>query len=73
MCILILLFLFFILDAKQQVLANLANFAYDPINYEFIRKLHIIDLFLDEIDNTNENITEFAIGGLCNLCLGNHY
>lgn len=52
------------------MIANLANFAYDPINYEFMRKLHIIDVFLDEIGNTNDKITEFAIGGLCNLCLG---
>ena len=33
-------------EAKLQVLANLANFAYDPINYEYIRHLKIIDLFL---------------------------
>ena len=33
-------------EAKHQVLANLANFAYDPINYEHIRKLNILDLFL---------------------------
>ncbi|XP_066901752.1 LOW QUALITY PROTEIN: uncharacterized protein [Halyomorpha halys] len=56
-------------DAQEQVIANLANFAYDPINYEFIRKLHIIDVFLDEIGNNNEKIAEFAIGGLCNVCL----
>ncbi|KAK2147721.1 hypothetical protein LSH36_539g01000 [Paralvinella palmiformis] len=34
-------------EAKLQVLANLTNFAYDPINYEYIRHLKIIDLFLD--------------------------
>lgn len=56
-------------DAQEQVIANLANFAYDPINYEFMRKLHIIDVFLDEIGNTHDKISEFAIGGLCNLCL----
>ena len=33
-------------DAKLQVLANLANFAYDPINYEYLRQLNVIDLFL---------------------------
>ncbi|XP_013002491.1 armadillo repeat-containing protein 7 isoform X5 [Cavia porcellus] len=26
-------------DAKEQVLANLANFAYDPSNYEYLRQL----------------------------------
>lgn len=33
-------------EFKLQVLANLANFAYDPINYEYFRQLNILDLFL---------------------------
>ena len=33
-------------DFKLQVLANLANFAYDPVNYDFFRQLNILDLFL---------------------------
>lgn len=33
-------------DAKSQVLANLANFAYDPINYTHLRKLNVAELFL---------------------------
>ena len=37
---------FFPSDHKLQVLANLANFAYDPINYEDFQKLNILDLFL---------------------------
>ena len=32
--------------AKEEVLANLGNFAYDPINYGFLRTLNVIDLFL---------------------------
>lgn len=32
--------------AKEEILANLANFAYDPINYEHFRKLNVMDLFL---------------------------
>ena len=32
--------------AKEEVLANLANFAYDPVNYEFIRTLNVVGLFL---------------------------
>lgn len=56
-------------DSREQVLANLANFAYDPINYEFIRKLHIIDIFLDELANTNDKLVEYSAAGLCNLCL----
>lgn len=58
------------LDAKEQVLANLANFAYDPINYGYIRQLNIIDLFLGALSERNPRLVRFAIGGLCNLCPG---
>lgn len=57
-------------EAKEQVLANLANFAYDPINYEFLRKLNVIDLFLDQLSEENINFVQFGLGGLCNLALG---
>lgn len=56
-------------DAKEQVLANLANFAYDPINYEFMRQLNVIDLFLDCLTESSEKLVQFAIGGICNCCL----
>ncbi|GFT50119.1 armadillo repeat-containing protein 7 [Nephila pilipes] len=56
-------------EAKEQVLANLANFAYDPENYVHIKELNIVDLFLDNLQDSNANFTEFAIGGICNLCL----
>lgn len=56
-------------EAKEQVLANLANFAYDPINYEYLRKLNVIDLFLDQLSEENTNIVKFGLGGLCNLAL----
>lgn len=56
-------------EAQEQVLANLANFAYDPINYEHFKKLNMVDLFLDCLEERNENMVEFAIGGLCNCCL----
>jgi hypothetical protein len=36
-------------DAKYQTLANLANFAYDPINYEWLEQLGVVDLFLGSI------------------------
>uniref|UniRef100_A0A023F0R4 Armadillo repeat-containing protein 7 n=1 Tax=Triatoma infestans TaxID=30076 RepID=A0A023F0R4_TRIIF len=57
------------LEAKQQVLANLANFAYDPINYEFLRNLSVIELFLQQLDSKDENIVEYAVAGICNICL----
>lgn len=52
------------------MLANLANFAYDPINYEFLRKLNVVDLFLDQLSEENTNIVQSGLGGLCNLALG---
>ncbi|XP_026830811.1 uncharacterized protein LOC105283049 [Ooceraea biroi] len=56
-------------DAKEQTLANLANFAYDPINYGYIRQLQIIDLFLYALSENNPRLVRFAIGGICNLSL----
>nr|XP_023018161.1 armadillo repeat-containing protein 7 [Leptinotarsa decemlineata] len=54
-------------ECKKQTLSNLANFAYDPINYEYIKQLHLIDLFLSELSNDNEELIHFALGGLCNI------
>ena len=67
-------------ENKLQIIANLANFGYDPINYGFFRTLNVLDLFLDvlaeeqgdssansDFDNT---MKQFAIGGICNCCLG---
>lgn len=59
-------------SCKEQVLANLANFSYDPINYSYLRDGNIIDVFLTELRNPNvkdSRLPEFAISGLCNLCL----
>ncbi|XP_056406280.1 armadillo repeat-containing protein 7 [Hyla sarda] len=56
-------------DPKEQVLANLANFSYDPKNILYLRQLQIPDLFLDMLTEDNETLVEFGIGGLCNLCL----
>lgn len=56
-------------EAKEQVLANLANFAYDPKNYDFLRDLQVTDLFLDMLTEDNENFVEFGMGGLCNLSM----
>lgn len=37
--------------AKEEILANLANFAYDPINYDHFRKLNVVDLFMGKREN----------------------
>lgn len=57
-------------DYQEQVLANLANFAYDPINYDFLRSLRVLDLFLDQLSVSNPKIVQFALAGLCNLASG---
>lgn len=51
-------------------MANLANFAYDPINYGYIRQLKIIDLFLHTLSEDNLKLIRFAVGGICNVCVG---
>uniref|UniRef100_A0A3B3ZI34 Uncharacterized protein n=1 Tax=Periophthalmus magnuspinnatus TaxID=409849 RepID=A0A3B3ZI34_9GOBI len=56
-------------EAKEQVLANLANFSYDPKNYDHLRDLQVTDLFLDMLTEENENFVEFGMGGLCNLSM----
>ncbi|KAJ8246258.1 hypothetical protein GJAV_G00265560 [Gymnothorax javanicus] len=56
-------------DAREQVLANLANFSYDPRNMEDLRRLQVVELFLDMLAEESENLVEFGMGGLCNLSL----
>ena len=70
-----------ITENKLQIIANLANFGYDPINYGFFRTLNVLDLFLDvlaeEQDDSSSSssdfddaMRQFAISGICNCCLG---
>ncbi|VVC36442.1 Armadillo-type fold,Armadillo,Armadillo-like helical [Cinara cedri] len=54
-------------DSKRQVLANLANFAYDPVNYPHIRANKVIDLFIEQLSSNDNKLIEFAAAGLCNL------
>ncbi|KAL4648596.1 armadillo repeat-containing protein 7 [Arapaima gigas] len=54
-------------EAREQVLANLANFAYDPGNFEALRQLQVTELFLDMLTEESEDLVEFGLGGLCNL------
>ncbi|OUM62531.1 hypothetical protein PIROE2DRAFT_44197 [Piromyces sp. E2] len=58
------------IEDKQQIIANLANFSYDPINYTWLWELNVIDLFLDCLVEENLMLQELAIGGICNLCVG---
>lgn len=52
-------------EAKEQVLANLANFAYDPRNWQLLRQLQVLDLFLDMLTEDSETLVEFAMGEGC--------
>ncbi|XP_078174168.1 ARM repeat superfamily protein isoform X2 [Carex rostrata] len=56
-------------ESKERIVANLANFAYDPYNYSFLRQLNVLELFLDCITEPNEKLVEFGIGGICNSCI----
>lgn len=56
------------LEAKEQVTANLANFAYDPINYEYLKKHSILNIFLDLLSSSNEKLIEHGLTGVCNFC-----
>ncbi|XP_038874550.1 armadillo repeat-containing protein 7 isoform X1 [Benincasa hispida] len=56
-------------EAKERVVANLANFSYDPYNYFFLRQLNVLELFLDCMTEPNEKLIEFGIGGICNSCV----
>ncbi|KAG0087985.1 hypothetical protein BGZ93_001468 [Podila epicladia] len=51
-------------ERRTKILASLGNFAYDPINYAWLRELNVVDLFLENITNRRH-----AIAGLCNLSL----
>ncbi|THG17793.1 hypothetical protein TEA_003460 [Camellia sinensis var. sinensis] len=56
-------------ESKERIVANLANFAYDPYNYTFLHQLNILELFLDCITEPNEKLVEFGVGGICNSCV----
>ncbi|XP_004301610.1 PREDICTED: armadillo repeat-containing protein 7-like [Fragaria vesca subsp. vesca] len=55
-------------ESKEKIVANLANFAYDPYNYTYLRQLNVVELFLDRITEPNEKLLEFGVGGICNCC-----
>ncbi|KAH9725125.1 ARM repeat superfamily protein [Citrus sinensis] len=57
-------------ERKEKIVANLANFAYDPYNYTFLRQLNVLELFLDCITEPNEKLVEFGVGGICNASVG---
>lgn len=57
-------------EAQEQVTANLANFSYDPLNYEYLKESKAVELFLQLLSSPNPHLVLHGIAGLCNLCLG---
>lgn len=57
-------------EAQEQVTANLANFAYDPLNFEYLRESKAVELFLELLSSRNPLLTSHGIAGLCNLSVG---
>jgi hypothetical protein len=49
------------------VTANLANFAYDPINYDFLKKAKAHELFLELLSNSDAKLVLHGIAGICNF------
>ncbi|KAM8703485.1 hypothetical protein ACLKA7_008156 [Drosophila subpalustris] len=56
-------------EALEQVTANLANFAYDPINWPHLHEADALDVFVASVDTQNQNLQLHAIAALCNFCL----
>uniref|UniRef100_A0A182Q658 Armadillo repeat-containing domain-containing protein n=1 Tax=Anopheles farauti TaxID=69004 RepID=A0A182Q658_9DIPT len=62
------------LEAQQQVTANLANFAYDPINWKFLVEAKAHELFLEIVQLSGHGVVDrllvlHAIVGLTNIAL----
>jgi hypothetical protein len=62
--------IFSLIDKKLASLSHIANFAYDPVNFDIFEKQNIIEFFLDQLylNDCNTKEFEFALGGLCNIC-----
>lgn len=60
--------MFTFLESQEQVLANLANFAYDPLNYHYLREAKAVELFTSNLESRNPYFVQFSLKGICNLC-----
>ncbi|EDW84305.2 uncharacterized protein Dwil_GK13219 [Drosophila willistoni] len=58
-------------EAQEQVTANLANFAYDPINWPHLHAADALDVFVASLETPNQNLQLHGIAALCNICLDN--
>ncbi|XP_055611612.1 armadillo repeat-containing protein 7-like [Uranotaenia lowii] len=58
------------LEAQQQVTANLANFAYDPINWGYLKQAKAHELFVEILSEAYDTqLLNHAAAGICNICL----
>ncbi|KAJ5080256.1 armadillo repeat-containing protein [Anaeramoeba ignava] len=55
--------------SKIESLAKLGNFAYDPVNYNFLRKVKAIEVFVQSLKESNQKLIELGIGSICNCCI----
>ncbi|KAH8288728.1 hypothetical protein KR054_008688 [Drosophila jambulina] len=56
-------------EAQEQVTANLANFAYDPINWPHLLEADALDVFVASLESQNLHLKLHGIAALCNICL----
>ncbi|EDV43449.2 uncharacterized protein Dana_GF18496, isoform B [Drosophila ananassae] len=56
-------------EAQEQVTANLANFAYDPINWPYLLQAEALDVFTASLESANPHLKLHGIAALCNICL----
>ncbi|XP_017111284.1 uncharacterized protein LOC108135171 [Drosophila elegans] len=56
-------------EAQEQVTANLANFAYDPINWPHLLEADALDVFIASLESQNQRLKLHGIAALCNICL----
>ncbi|XP_017039700.1 uncharacterized protein LOC108087038 [Drosophila ficusphila] len=57
------------IEAQEQVTANLANFAYDPINWPHLLEADALDVFLASLKSQDQLLKLHGIAALCNFCL----
>ncbi|XP_020799701.1 uncharacterized protein LOC110177350 [Drosophila serrata] len=56
-------------EAQEQVTANLANFAYDPINWPHLIEADALDVFVATLESQDQHLKLHGIAALCNICL----
>ena len=59
-----------VIETKRNLCAHLSNFTYDPINNEWLRKLNVMQLFLEGLKEEDESIKKHCINALANCASG---